>query len=167
MNAGDALASSQARFTVLDGAVLAALQAFRQRGENPREALGAIGFSFKERVAQVFASQADPWGAPWADLKPRTKARRRKGAGKGGPQILRDIGLLLNSRAYRTRGARGLDLFLGDSNRPALVHQFGSKSGHIPARPMLPVRPDKSVDLPAEWRDELLDVLAAQMEGSA
>lgn len=168
MTGANTLASTRATFAVDDAAVREKLQQLKARGENLREPMASLGFAWKERIAQQFTDQTDPWGKPWEPLAKRTLRARRDG-GKDA-KILRNIGLLLNSRAYRSRGGRGLDLFLGDTNRPALIHQFGGMAGRgrkvrIPARPMMPILPSGDVDLPPAWRDELLDVLSAHLDG--
>lgn len=48
-------------------------------------------------IDQNFRAQGALTGSPWAALKPSTIAGRRKGKGKGGPQILQDTGALKGS----------------------------------------------------------------------
>jgi phage virion morphogenesis protein len=168
VNAPAIAKGAQGRFEIIDGAVRAALQRLKDAGENLREPLQSLGHTWKERVALGFHEGRDPWGNAWEPLAERTKRKRRQGGGEGAPRILRDIGLLMNSRAYRTT-ARALELFLGNTNRPVLIHQFGGRAGrgrkvNIPARPMLPILPSGAVDLPPAWRDEMVDVLAAHLD---
>jgi phage virion morphogenesis protein len=160
---------AQGRFELIDAEVRAALQRLKDRGEDLREPLRSLGFTWKERIALAFHDQTDPWGYAWRPLRPRTLKRRRD-QGRSGVSILRDIGLLLGSRAFRTT-ARTLDLLLGNSNRPVAIHQFGGRAGRngsarIPARPMMPIRGNGEIDLPPDWRDELVDVIGAHLEPS-
>jgi phage virion morphogenesis protein len=148
-----------ALFVLIDAEVRRLLNAVVKRGERIGPAMDAIGFSLTNRIALCFAAQQSPWGEPWAPLDKKTLKRRRD-QGRDGVSILRDTGELLGTLSY-TAGYAGVDIRIGTTNRPALPHQFGTK--HLPARPMLPVRDNDQVDLPAPWRAEVLAVLNAHL----
>ncbi len=150
----------------------AAAQAlFRRLAEAGRDTAGLVGklaHSLTERVRLAFHDQRDPWGSPWAPLSPVTLAKRR-GAGAGAA-ILRDTGQLFASLAAAVT-ADAAEIRLGFADRPATIHQFGGMAGRarkvrIPARPMLPVRDGGQVDMPPDWRDELIDAMQAHVAGA-
>lgn len=109
-------------------------------------------------------------------LKARVKAARRGSAptryamrgsppsgGLGGRRLLQDTGRLLGS-LHRPEGTS--KVLTGVVY--AAVHQFGNPDNRlpntargrpapIPARPFFPMRKGGGVDLPAAWRDALLD----------
>lgn len=155
---------STIRARIDDRALRARLQAIADEGKTLRPAMDSIGFALEQRIALCFEDQASPWGTPWAPLKPATLKRRRD-EGRDGVSILRDLGLLLGSLSYQAT-AQGVDVRIGAEDRPAAVHQFGSSRG-VPARPFLPIRPDGRLDLPPDWYAEVMDTLAAHLEGSA
>lgn len=148
-----------------DRALRARLQEIADEGKTLRPAMDAIGFALEQRIGLCFEDQASPWGASWAPLKPATLKRRRD-EGREGVSILRDLNLLFGSLSYQAT-AKGVDVRIGAEDRPAAVHQFGSKDRGIPARPFLPIRPGGELDLPPDWYAEVMDVLASHLEGSA
>lgn len=127
--------------------------------------LQAIGDALVNRTQLGFHDETDPWGNPWRPLSEVTVAMRRD-QGVGGVSILRDTGQLVNSITSHARaggtqhGAAGVEIRIGFVDRPATIHQFGGRAGRgrkvtIPARPMLPIRQDGTVDLPPAWRDDI------------
>lgn len=151
-------------FTIDDAAVMATFARLQRATTDMKPAMDAIGFAMANLVRLRFNDGADPWGAPWAPLKPTTTARRRKGSSKP----LRDTGNLMASVQYEA-GADGVSINVGRADRPAAVHQFGNPNNRffdrapapIPARPFLPIRGGR-VDLDGtEDSDVLLDVMEA------
>jgi phage virion morphogenesis protein len=111
--------------------------------ERPLRAAGEV---LRRSVEQNFRAQGRP--ARWKGLAPSTLARRRRGRGRGGPQILIDTGRLKNSIAVRlvTEGVE-----VGTNVRYARRQQFGFPKGEgrghseTPPRPFLMVQ-DEDID---------------------
>lgn len=149
--------------TVDDAEVRAALERMTAAARNPRPALRAIGQVLVSGTDLSFRAQEDPWGAPWAPLSETTLARRRGTSA----HILRDTGRLANSISARVTGTA---VEVGTNVIYAATHQFGRPTNRfyntprgarapIPARPFMPIR-GGVVDLPAEWRRDILDAIA-------
>lgn len=106
--------------------------------ERPMRAAGEV---LRRSVEQNFRAQGRP--QKWTPLASATLARRRRGKGRGGPQILIDTGRLKNSMAVRlvTEGVE-----VGTNVRYARRQQFGYPGGagrghaHTPKRPFLMVQ---------------------------
>lgn len=111
-----------------------------------RRALLQEGHYLRKKIVQGFTSQA-PGGKQFLPLAPSTLARR-KSRGFKGTKILIVTGDLRNSVSVLTM--RGGDLvFIGvartvrrkDSGEEqvniAAVHEFGTRDGHVPARPFI------------------------------
>ena len=79
------------------------LNELRGRMRDMTPVMDAVGAVYASGAQQRFVDQVDPDGKPWKPLSPVTLARRRK-AGRGGVQILRDTGRLMNSISYSTAG---------------------------------------------------------------
>lgn len=160
-------------FTIEDAAFRAFLESAMAAAGDIRAPMDAVGLLFAERARGTFVAQQDPWGGPWAPLSPVTLARRRDEAVEGAT-ILRDTSTLLNSLMHAP-DATGVDIRIGNTNRPAQVHQFGNPNNRffgkalapIPARPMLPIRGDGSVQLPPDWVDDLIDITRIHIGGEA
>lgn len=152
--------------TVDDAAVMAMFARIQRAATDMTPAMDAIGNAMANLVRLRFNDSADPWGTPWAPLKPTTIARRRKGSSVP----LRDTGNLMASVQYKA-GADSVSINVGRADRPAAVHQFGNPNNRffgralapIPARPFLPIRGGR-VDLDGtEDGDVLLDVMEAHL----
>ncbi len=125
--------------------------------------MDAIGLAFAERGRMSFHDETDPWGGPWAPLAPAT-VKARRGGGEGGVSILRDTGRLIQSLTHEP-SSEFVDIRIGATDRPAPVHQFGSLSRKIPARPMLPIRsPGSSGELPPDFLDDLITITMHHLE---
>lgn len=153
-------------FSVDDDAVMATFARLQRAATDMTPAMDAIGNAMANLVRGRFSDGADPWGAPWAPLKPTTIARRRNGSSTP----LRDTGKLRASVQYQA-GADSVSINVGRDDSPAAVHQFGNPSNRffgraaapIPARPFLPIRGGR-VDLEGtEDQDVLLDVMEAHI----
>lgn len=129
-----------------------------------------IGFALSQRAQLSFVDQHDPWGGAWAPLAPATLAKRRD-EGRSGASILRDTSQLMQSLIHAPEG-NGVDIRVGNTNRPATIHQFGGQAGRgrkvtIPARPMLPIKAGGEVQLPPDWLDEMIEITRGHLEGAA
>jgi phage virion morphogenesis protein len=106
--------------------------------ERPMRAAGEV---LRRSVEQNFRAQGRP--QKWQGLAPATLARRRRGRGRSGPQILIDTGRLKNSISYRLM-TEGVEV--GTNVRYARRQQFGFEKkpgrGHAetPKRPFLMVQ---------------------------
>lgn len=153
-----------------DRAVTEAFNRLLAIGEDPRQALNAVGRVLKTRIQLGFTTSADPYGKSWAPLKTR----------QGQP--LRDKGHLMNSIDYQVEG----DSVVIGTNMPyAPPHQFGAVieakgakalrffvngkpvfvgRGHkitIPAREMFPLD-----GLPQDWSDDALQAIRDVIAGA-
>src|SRR5205085_562324 len=108
--------------------------------ERPMRAAGEV---LRRSIEQNFRAQGRP--QKWQGLATSTLARRRRGRGRGGPQILIDSARLKNSISYRlvTEGVE-----VGTNVKYAPRQHFGYPGGagrghaHTPARPFMMVQPD-------------------------
>lgn len=94
------------------------------------EAFDGIANDVASKVAMGFRDQKDPWGQPWAPLKPSTIRARRKGKGGGSAKILRDTGVLSNSLTAQRTGP--LTIEMGTTVPYAAAHQFGASISFAP-----------------------------------
>jgi phage virion morphogenesis protein len=159
--------------TVDDTQVTQALGRLQRATTNLRDPMAAIGQTLVDNIALGFRGQTDPWGNAWTPLSAVTRARRRGSS----YQILRDTGILANSFNYQ---ADASSVTVGTAVEYAGTHQFGARKGaygrtrrggpipwgDIPARPMLPIRGNRA-DVPADWQDEILFILARHLDPSA
>lgn len=151
------------KVTIDDQVALALLGSLAKGCTDLARPMDAIGLAFAERGRMSFHNEADPWGAPWTPLAPATIKARRDG-GRGGVSILRDTARLIQSLTHAP-DEQGVDIRIGATDRPAPVHQFGSVSRNIPARPMLPIRsPTGSGDLPPDFLDDLIEITMRHLE---
>lgn len=111
--------------------------------------LGAVAPRVAELAAPVIASAVegefsygrDPYGTPWAPLKPATVRKGRR------PPPLTDMGLFRALVQVRPRvGNPGILVTM--AARPGVFHQLGTK--HMSARQVLPYR-----GVPRMWSDAL------------
>ena len=127
-----------------DRQAVRALAELRRRGGSLEPALRSIGELLLNSTRARFDSQTSPDGAPWAPLKPRTLARKKRNRDK----ILTEEGRLRGTLAYRVGDGWvevGSPLIYG------ATHQHGR--GPIPARPYLGLSPEDAADV----REEILD----------
>jgi phage virion morphogenesis protein len=94
------------------------------------DAMDGIAHDLSAKVAMGFRDQKDPWGQPWAPLKPSTIRARRKGKGGGSTKILRDTGVLSNSITAQRTGP--LTIEMGTTVPYAAAHQFGASINFSP-----------------------------------
>lgn len=119
-----------------------------------------IGADLVESTLRRFETSTGPDGKPWAPLAEGTvlavlarvkgaygkRGLTKKGAtAKAGRKPLVDTGVLRDTLRYQLipGGVEiGTNRFSGEWEGGAAVHQFGSRNGHIPARPFLGVSAD-------------------------
>jgi phage virion morphogenesis protein len=120
------------------------LNELKTRMGDLRPVLEAVGQIIQSGTQQRFIDQQAPDGTPWAALSPVTIAMRRM-AGRGGVEILRDTGRLMNSISYAVQGD-SVKVFTNVAYAP--THQKGARKGslgggapwgNIPARPFMGV----------------------------
>lgn len=112
-------------------AVLDAIGAKRGQHKKIAEAMGLVLVSLTIRSFNDESVRA----APWEALKESTIAR--KIAEGTSTAILKSHGLLW--RSWRVTEVAASHAKVGSDRAYAGVHQWGSKDGRIPARPMLPL----------------------------
>jgi phage gpG-like protein len=139
-----------------DRAVRAALAQLRDHAQDLAPAFREIGSSLVDEIKLGFVDSRDPWGIPWKRLKYRIG------------QPLLDTGKLRNSITFRLIGRTGVRIGTADYLPKAALHQFGSSKSSGPgsgvaARPFLPAR-GGAVDLPEDWRQQVLDILRTHLQ---
>lgn len=107
---------------------------------NDSTALERAGVYMHGSINRNFIAQGRP--NRWRPLAPSTVARRRRGRGRGGPQILLDRGILRASITSRNRRGsiwrlRSNMLELGTNIEYASIQQHGSPRRRIPSRPFV------------------------------
>jgi hypothetical protein len=111
-------------------------------GQLPRRLAVVAAPDITREIAKQFLSGTDPYGRPWAQLKPRTLQ-------KHGPPPLTDTGRLSgDTRAEPMTGGRiGLTIRIGA--RYGAFHQVGFRVGKTKVQPrkILP-----SQGMPSVWR---------------
>lgn len=129
------------------GRLLSRIRRLATDARHVERPLRAAGEVLRRSVEQNFRAQGRP--QRWTPLSPRTLARRRRGRGRGGPQILIDSARLKNSVAVRlvTEGVE-----VGTNVRYARRQHFGFPGGagrghsRTPARPFLMVQVPEDID---------------------
>ncbi len=135
--------------------VAGAILRIRDRLAKGAEAYEGIGTSLKDNIRLGFVDSMSPYGEPWLPIKYRD----------GQPLV--DTGRLRDSITYQ---ASDDGVEVGTNVVYAAIHQFGGMAGrgqkvHIPARPYMPVR-NNSVDLPDDWKTEILIIVKSYIEAS-
>jgi len=117
------------------------------------ELLAQVGAVAEGAVRRrISETKTAPDGAAWAPWSDRYAAGRRNGK-----SLLQDEGGLLDSIAYRVRGAT---VEVGSNLVYAAVHQLGSEGGDgIPARPFLGLSDEDDADIESVVEDFLLAAL--------
>jgi len=112
--------------------------------KNRKPLFKGIGVELINEIGRTFKSQT--WeGTHWIDIKPATKASRRRGEGVGSPQILIDTSTLRNSfdvEATNNQVRVGSPLFLRKKDTGKVVENYGEIHekglGNVPQRRMIP-----------------------------
>jgi phage virion morphogenesis protein len=130
-----------------------------------RSVYAQIGHYFERVTDQLFATETDPNGRPWAPLSEVTKAKKAKNA----ERILQEEGHLRDSFIYQI-AADGLAF--GTNDVRAATHQFGAPRGSfgrtkrggpipwgdIPARQMLGINDADRAEILDIFRDHLANL---------
>jgi phage gpG-like protein len=111
--------------------------------ERPLKSAGAYMLG---SVQKNFQSQGRP--QKWTPLAPSTLAARRKGRGRGGPQILIDTARMKNQIGFKVHSA-GVEVGLNavQAKRQHFGYPGGTGRGHskTPARPFLLIQEPEDV----------------------
>ena len=133
------------RIDVDDRDAQRALARLVRAGGDLEPALRGAGEILLNSARERFRSQQSPEGVPWAPLKPRTVARKRRNK----HLILTEEGWLRGSLAV---GAISRDsVVVGSPEIYGATHQFGR--GAIPARPFLGVSAEDKREIGEELAD--------------
>ncbi len=144
----------------------------KRYAKSPRAAITAITFTVDRLVRETFAKQVDPWGTPWVPLKQSTLRQRKY-------KKIKSLAKLVATKELFRSFDRGVDsdndghFTLGTPTRPVLPHLFGNPMNTwggvpapIPARPMLPIRPNGNVEISDYWRTRIMaEVIKTLPEG--
>jgi hypothetical protein len=121
----------------------------------PSVAAARVCPKLNKRVDRMFDSGTDPYGNPWAPLKPSTI--RRKRAYRWPSKILVRAKKLWPATRFVPRGGSGLSMVVGDSG----IH---AQSG-APAREPRAIVPQYG--LPSEWRKDIKSAVDAELRARA
>lgn len=146
---------------VQSGEVTELLAQLKERTQNTKPAMEAVGRYLLYRIQMGFRTSRDPWGEAWKPPKFRFG------------QPLRDTGRLRNSISYQ---AADEEVTVGTNLKYAAVHQFGAvitpknkkrlvfevrgikifaRKVTIPARPFMPI----GKPLPESWEQGVKDTI--------
>ena len=147
------------------------LEQLKEAGQNPRTAYDLVGQRMLAMQKRHFKKQEGPGGEKWAQLKPKTIARRRGGraattprgrlgvAGAGrGVQILRDTGTMYRSLIYSVTN-EGVEAGVPATVPYGRTHQYGDLKRKIPARPFCYINEKEAQQLLNTFKKEVLRVL--------
>lgn len=143
------------------------------RGADATSLQTAVGTIALNLIKRAFLAKSrggtDDAGQSWKPLAPSTLAARRKGKGKGTPEILRDTGVLFESLSMGVASAAGGSgsVAVGTNDPKAIWLHHGTPT--MPARPLWPA----PVDWPDGWwlkmgkaaRDVLVAILRRELGG--
>lgn len=115
------------------------MDTIRRLSDVPRRVAVIAAPKITECLQRQFAQGRDPYGRPWAPLRPSTLA-------KHGPPPLTDKRTLRAGTLAKPKSGRGISLVTGAAY--GYFHQVGFHVGRypVPARRILP-----QFGLPAEW----------------
>jgi phage gpG-like protein len=144
--------------TAEDAEVRREFARLRERTADLRPALAEIGRALANIAEDAFASETDPFGAPWDALSPEYVERPRDQGGRGGDEhpILQRDGLLAGSLSH---GSDADSAWVSLGRIYAARATLGDEDAGIPRRLVLPVDPDTGALAPVA-QAEVLDVLA-------
>lgn len=114
-----------AKLTVTFDSLTPGLKRLAKLGQSPKPVLEVMGVELKNITTEAFSTPALRPVA-WADKK------------SGGPSDLTDSTTLSKSIAVAGVTNKKVEVGLKGIDWPAAVHQFGSTSQNIPARPFFP-----------------------------
>jgi phage gpG-like protein len=139
------------------------------RISDPDELMTQIGGVMERNIQGRFSTKTDPSGAPWAPLKPSTRARydkqdtvKRKGKG-GGTEVRRSGSLLERTRRMRqslsselVSAGESIGVRIGFGVEYEAYHEFGTE--HMARRGLLTADPETG-ELGAQDRDDILELV--------
>lgn len=145
--------------TVESSRLRAALDRLSSEIADPSEALEAIGRQLADSIRDNLGQGIDYQGRPFKPLKVRV-----------GVPLNDTRQHIYNRITSRLDGNTSVEVGMLDT--PASeeeigpTHQFGSVRKGIPARPFMPLDASGNVDLPQEWEDDIVDVIASALRDS-
>lgn len=150
------------RITVDDSQLQAAFNRLRQAASDLTPAFNDVGEFYIRKIDNQFRTETDPFGAPWASLKPKTiKSKRGKGQIL---KVLQATGLFRASFSYDA-GADfaeiGSNRVTTDGQSLGILHQLGS--GRLPKREILP---NAERGLPESDLQEVLEIIGEHIENA-
>lgn len=169
------------RIEIDDRELLGALTRLVEHAEHPGLAMREIGERLAESTQARFSSSTAPDGSRWKPNAQATILDYLGGRGgfskKTGKITAKGSALAMNKRPLVASGVLqdtiawnlidggsgvevGTDRFADDWEAGAAVHQFGSKDGHIPARPFLGVSDDDRETILEIVEDFLADAVS-------
>lgn len=144
--------------TVDDAAVQQMFSRVRAVTSDMTRTMDRIGVAMAARISSTIESQADPYGMPFRSLAPATLRRRGAGA-----KALQDRGILKNSIQHHA-SRDGVEIF--SKVEYAAAQQFGHpRWRNRQGRAFFPFR-GAAVVLPDAWRDEVMDLIAIDINGA-
>ena len=129
-------------------AMRSAARALRELSRVPAQAAADADDELDAVIREQHGAEVDPYGQPWAPLKPQTV--KRKG---GETRILRRSDVMLDELEIRPAQGAGLTLTFGAAY--AAFHQLGTKD-MVPRR-LLPI-----AAMPAAWGNAIKRALDAR-----
>ena len=133
----------------------AAFNRLRQAASDMTPAFNDVGEFYIRKIDNQFRTETDPFGSPWAALKPKTIARKQKD--RKILKVLQSTGLLRGTFSYTADSSSveiGTNRVSASGVPLGILHQLGSRKG-LPARPMLP----ETDRLPPQDLEEVLAIL--------
>lgn len=120
------------------------------------ELLSEVGNAAKNESTRSFERQQSPFNEAWAELSPRTIARK-----KGSLKLVESGHLKRSIQSHSDLNKKAVSI--GSNLAYAAIHQFGGKAGrghsaNIPARSYLPINNDDKLAPQLETRiDKILN----------
>jgi len=169
--------------TIEDRAVQTALSSLAAKLGNMTQVMTKIGTLYERRVLENFQNECGPNGVKWKALaqdtlmiglgKQKTSWKKNGGlSAKGkryltGKKILWEAGDLAGSIHFQA-DAHGVTIGSSGSIPYAAIHQFGGQAGRgkkvtIPARPYLALNTGSGLELAAEDRQWILQLIGEEM----
>lgn len=135
-----------------------ALMRLERAAEDLEPAMADIAAHLEDSVRESFEAEAAPDGTPWKPLADSTRrGRERQGYGGPGPILERsgDLAARIIADWDNTRAEVGSNQEFSDDVLAAAVHHFGTRDGHVPARPFFGVTDEHRDAILATIRDHL------------
>lgn len=123
-----------------DAAILAmhsVARSIRELSRVPPQAAREAAENLQQVIEDQFGAETDPYGRPWAPLKPQTVKRK-----VGDARILRREDIMLDSLQVKPMSGSGLSVTLSEPY--SAFHQIGTRD--MVSRPLLP-----RAGMPSAW----------------